>query len=109
MSETSEIPYESTGPDGGTGLAVQVEVLDRRPWRRGRTPKKRQAAGVKLAFLAAYSKYGNISQAARLADISRNAIYDWLECDEAFALGFRTAEAAALEYLEAEAWRRAVE
>jgi len=109
MPETSEIPYESTGSDGATGLAVQVEVIDRRPERRGRSLTKRQCARIKLAFLAAYSKYGNMSKAARMADISRNAIYDWLETDQEFAQAFRTAEAAALEYLEAEAWRRAVE
>jgi len=109
MPETPEIPYESTGSGGASGLAIQVDVIDRRPERRGRTLTKRQVARVKHAFLEAYGKYGNISQCARLADISRHAIYDWLETDEQFAQGFRTAESAALEYLEAEAWRRAVE
>lgn len=109
MLETPEIPYESTGSDEVSALAVQVEVLDRRPERRGRRLTKRQSARVKHAFLEAYAKFGNISQCARMADISRNAIYDWLDTDEEFAQAFHTAEAAALEYMEGEAWRRAVE
>ena len=115
MPETSERPYESTGsvglgPCAGTSTDERgIEIIDTRPERRGRHLTKRQCARIKLAFLAAYSKYGNMSKAARMADISRNAIYDWLETDQEFAQAFRTAEAAALEYLEAEAWRRAVE
>lgn len=113
MPETSEIPYESTGSDGATGLAVQVEVIDTRPKRAGRGQGKhltnRQRARVQSAFLAAFSHYGNMGHAARLAGIDRSSVYSWLETDERFAAEFRVAEDAALNILEQEAWRRAVE
>jgi len=40
---------------------------------------------------------------------SRARIDEWLEKDEEFSLAFHQAEAAALEVMEREAWRRAVE
>lgn len=50
-----------------------------------------------------------MGHAARLAGIDRSSVYSWLETDERFAAEFRVAEDAALNILEQEAWRRAVE
>lgn len=68
-----------------------------------------QAALAKHAFLEAYGHYGNIGHCADLVGISRNTVYNWQESDEDFALGFQQAEKRALETLEHEAWRRAIE
>ena len=65
-------------------------------------PKKR-------AFLAAYSQLGNISAAARIAGISRQAHYEWLAEDEGdYRMAFGHAREDAIEAMEAEARRRAV-
>jgi len=61
------------------------------------------------AFLEKYSRYGNIGHCCDLIGVSRDTYYAWQEHDEQFALAFQQAEKRALETLEAEAWRRAVE
>ena len=63
-------------------------------------PKKR-------AFLAAYSKCGIISTAARIAGISRWTYYHWTEHDEGFAAAAKAAYAEACDYLEEVALERA--
>lgn len=82
--------------------------------------KKHPAAGTKAArdretrvkkgvMLAAVAETGNISEACRRADISRITHYRWMEHDEEYALQFRQAEQTAIDEMEREAWRRAVE
>ncbi len=66
-----------------------------------RHPKKR-------AFLAAYSECGNITAAVEAAKIARASHYQWMEHDEEYALAFNVAKEVAIEYMEAEARRRAV-
>ena len=63
----------------------------------------------KRAFLAAYETVGNISRAARSADISRGTHYDWMEKDPAYRAGFEKAHRRASDLLEEEARRRAME
>lgn len=75
----------------------------------GRRLTPRQSVRVKHAFLAQYARFGNVGHSAALVGVHRNTVYDWLERDEAFAQAFRQAEDAAVEVLEQEAWRRAVE
>lgn len=65
-----------------------------------RHPKKR-------AFLAAYARCGNLSEAARQAGVSRLSHYDWLARDERYAEVFAQAEEIAGDYLEAVARHRA--
>lgn len=69
-------------------------------------PKKR-------AFLAAYARTGNITQAAAAAGITRRTHYVWLDAEgeegEAYRAAFEDAKEQAADYLEAEARRRAVE
>ena len=60
------------------------------------------------AFLAAYSMCGNVSAAARLARCARSQHYWWLQKPE-YAEAFAEAREKALDLLEAEARRRAVE
>jgi len=62
----------------------------------------------KSAFLAAYAELGNITRAAQAANVARTKHYCWLK-DPAYAKAFLEAEEIAVEKLEAEARRRAVE
>jgi hypothetical protein len=59
-------------------------------------------------FLVAYSQCGNISQAARIANVSRPQTYIWLE-DPRYAEAFHEAGRQAVDRLEEEARRRAME
>ena len=65
-------------------------------------PKKR-------AFLIAYSRAGNISQACAAVGIGRRTHYDWLASDTEYEAGFQLAGEYAADALEAEARRRAFE
>ena len=64
-------------------------------------PKKR-------AFLAAYRKTGNVRLACTAAQIGRSSHYRWLD-DSDYAEQFEQAKKEAVDVLEAEARRRAVE
>lgn len=63
----------------------------------------------KRAFLAAFSECGNITRAAELAEISRQAHYEWLKDDPDYPALFAAADEQAGDRLEQEARRRAVE
>lgn len=63
----------------------------------------------KKAFVESFRQVGNVTVAAEAAGISRATYYYWLERDDAFAQAVRQAEIEAVERLEAEARRRAVE
>jgi hypothetical protein len=60
------------------------------------------------AFLAAYAECGNITLAAKMAKIDRTQHYRWL-ADPDYAEQFQAAEEQAVEMLEKEARRRAIE
>jgi hypothetical protein len=64
-------------------------------------PKKR-------AFLAAYGETGNVRLACHAAQIGRSSHYRWLD-DSDYAEQFEQAKTDAVDVLEAEARRRAVE
>jgi hypothetical protein len=68
-----------------------------------------QTAQHKKAFLAHYREAGNISRACDAAAVERRTVYKWQEHDDGFALAFKQAQVEAVEALEAEAYRRAVE
>jgi hypothetical protein len=63
----------------------------------------------KGAFLAAYRETGNIRLACIAAQISRSSHYRWLEQSLDYAEDFEQAKKDAVDVLEAEARRRAVE
>jgi hypothetical protein len=58
-------------------------------------------------FLAAYSKVGIISEAARKAKVDRKSHTNWLR-DEEYRLAFADAKEEAIELLEANVRRRAM-
>lgn len=57
-------------------------------------------------FLAAFAASGNISEACKVAGISRPAVYNARERDAAFAEAWDEAREEAADLLEAEAMRR---
>jgi hypothetical protein len=61
------------------------------------------------AFLTAYSQVGNITEAARIVKCSRASHYEWLAEDPEYAEAFEQAQEKAVDLLEAEARRRAVD
>jgi hypothetical protein len=65
-------------------------------------PKKR-------AFLAAYRETGNVRLACTAAQIGRSSHYRWLAQDRDYEVAFEQAKKDAVDVLEAEARRRAVE
>jgi hypothetical protein len=67
----------------------------------------RHADARKAAFLDAFALSGNVSAAARAADINRYTAYGWREKDEAFAAAWEVAEQESIDALELEARRRA--
>lgn len=74
-------------------------------------PSSEAAEGVnpkQAAFLAAYAQVGNISEAAKLAKCHRSQHYVWLS-DAEYKSAFRSARREAIDRLEGEARRRAVD
>jgi hypothetical protein len=71
--------------------------------RTVRTDRKREV------FLATLTQAGNVSQACRTAGIGYTTVYKWREEDSDFAAAWEVALKQAVDRLEGEAWRRAVE
>ncbi|MDQ2782746.1 MAG: hypothetical protein M3Y26_09485 [Actinomycetota bacterium] len=63
----------------------------------------------KRAFLAAYAELGTVTHAAKAANVHRTTHTDWLAADPDYAEAFEVAKEQAIEKLEREAIRRAVE
>jgi hypothetical protein len=63
----------------------------------------------KAAFLAAYRENGNIRLACKAAQIGRSSHYRWMERYPDYVKEFEQAKADAVDVLEAEARRRAVD
>lgn len=62
----------------------------------------------KRLYLEALAKVGVITYAAKVAGISRQTVYEWLEADPDFARRHQEALLESTERMEQEAWRRAV-
>lgn len=58
-------------------------------------------------FLKALAQNGNVSEACRRANVSKNTVYEWRKKDEAFKERWEQALEDAIESLELIAWRRA--
>jgi hypothetical protein len=72
--------------------------------------KKPQARGKwQPAFLTALAATGNVTEAAKLAGVSRMTAWRHKTSDTDFAERFAEAEQQAMDLLEKEAWRRATE
>lgn len=61
----------------------------------------------KRVFLAAYGESGVLTDAARIAGVSRTTVYEWQEHDDHFAHEMRQKLEESTELLEREAIRRA--
>jgi hypothetical protein len=106
MSATNTEPSENGKPGRPKTLPKPT------PKRPPEIDENRQyLEGLKInqqMFLVAYSQCGNISQAARVANVSRPQTYVWLQ-DPCYAEAFREAGREAVDRLEEEARRRAME
>lgn len=65
--------------------------------------------GWKTIFLAELAKTGNVAKSARKAKIERKSAYRLKDSDEAFRLAWEEALEVSVEWLEAEARRRAAD
>ena len=63
----------------------------------------------KRAFLAAFRETGNVRLACETADVGRSSHYRWLDEDPEYLEAFGLAKEDAIDTLEPEARRRAVE
>jgi hypothetical protein len=72
---------------------------------RKRTPKK----DWRVAFLAALADTGSVVRAVKLAKVARSVAYEHRESDAGFAAAWKEAERIAVEQMESEARRRAVD
>jgi hypothetical protein len=85
-----------------------MSVPERRKPRKART--RAQVEASRRLFLDAYAKTGSVVRAAKLARLSSPARHsDWLKTVAGYAEEFAQAHAAAVDALEREARRRAVE
>lgn len=72
-------------------------------------PRRMPAKRWKAVFLADFAVYGNVSQAARVAKVTRQTVYAHREADPEFLAAMDDAQEQASDVLELEARRRAVE
>jgi hypothetical protein len=63
---------------------------------------------MKARFLPAFADLGTVTQACRVAKVSRRTVYQWLARDEAFREPYSDALDKAVDEVEAEARRRAI-
>lgn len=63
----------------------------------------------RAAFLGALALNGNVSDAAKVANVARDTVYKARQRNRDFAQDWQTAEKIASDVLLREAWRRAVE
>ena len=71
--------------------------------------RKKATKARRAAFLDELEMSGNVSRAARLIDVSRRSLYDRRAADSEFARAWQDALDAAMDALEEEARRRALE
>lgn len=71
--------------------------------------RTRMTNRVRETFIDALRETCNVSEAARVAKISRNTAYEHRKADPVFAEAWDEAEQEAADKLEREAWRRGVE
>ncbi len=77
--------------------------------RKESTSRTARTDRAREKFLAVLRESCNVSEAARAAAIGRRTAYEWRDADQKFAAEWAEAEQEAIDKLEREAWRRAVE
>jgi len=75
----------------------------------GQSGKKGRMQGAKRRFVTHLATCGNISESARVAKIESGTLYRWRSQDMEFAEAWERALEAAVDAMEAEARRRAVQ
>ena len=78
------------------------------PKKRGRMSATRRKA-VQAAFLAAFERSANVTEACHASDIDRSTFYQWLEHDETFTMLYHQAEQIANDAIRAEIKRRGMD
>ncbi len=68
-----------------------------------------QSARLKKDFLPEFAKSGTVTHAAQSVGVGRRTVYDWLAKDAEFREAFAEAEQQAIDSLEREAVRRALD
>lgn len=82
----------------------------RRPVRpRAALKVEAQRPVAQDTFLDAFRARGNVLRACEAAEVGRRTVYDWIEKDLAFKARFEEAREDAVDLLEDEARRRAVD
>lgn len=72
-------------------------------------PRTNRTDRARATFLSVFRQTANVSEAARAAAIARRTAYDWRDADPDFAAAWAEAEQEAVDRIEREALRRAVE
>lgn len=73
------------------------------------SPARKPRRDWRPAFLSAFAEAGSVATACRAAGIDRSTAYRERQRDEEFALAWADTEESAMDMLEAEALRRAME
>jgi hypothetical protein len=88
---------------------MPVARANRSRTRKAPAPPQRRHRNNARAFLEAYAKCGNVSEACRETGFNRRVHYTRLASDEQYARDFADAQEQANDVLEAEARKRAVD
>ena len=75
----------------------------------GRAHTDNTPSRLRAAFLAELRKRGNVTDAARAVQVGRKTVYQWKEAEPDFAAAWDEAIEQAIDAMESEAYRRAVE
>ncbi|MGC1273927.1 MAG: hypothetical protein WBC44_09485 [Planctomycetaceae bacterium] len=105
MATKAAKPAKKAVPKASRKPAAKKPAGPKKP----KKPMIRPSAVKQAAFLAAYAETGNISTAAKASKIERKTHWDWMHGDATYPERFEAAKEQAIETLEAEARRRAVE
>lgn len=92
--------------DASTSLA---RIDSPAPRRQGQNMTDEERLQAQVTFLEEFAKQANVTKACEIAGIHRSLVYQWLQADENFMLGWAESEQRANDVLRAEAYRRAVD
>lgn len=96
-----------------TAAPPTAPVAPRTPARQKKTrvseAQAAKSARLKACFLAAYLTLGNIAATCRQIGVGRRTVYDWKANDPTFLTQYDDVEDDAVDGLEGEATRRAVQ
>ena len=86
-----------------------TETTKRRPPARSKARREMSTVRLKERFLEAYEKYGTVTSACRVVELSRDTPYRWRQQDSEFDEAFENSRNVVADGLEAECIRRAHE